>query len=88
MTQSQRVALKMIHEALGPIIAAGRSIDRIKLMVCPSSQMAEYRFIDLDYGRLWVVANQNLPKGYSYLIEDPGKKGRGFAWVSQRKVTQ
>ncbi len=82
--QAESKALQMINNALKPIVKAGRSIDRIKLMVSPLSKLAEYRYIDTDYGRLWIKTGEHLPRGSSYLIEDPGMKGRGFAWVSRR----
>ena len=84
-------ALKMIHDALRPLMRTGSKIEinRMKLMVCPTSRMAELEYIDTAYGRLRIAPGEYIPKGVSYLMEDPGRAGRAFAWVSRKEpITQ
>lgn len=78
-------ALQMIDNALFPLIRNGRRIDRIQLYVCASSPIAEYSVIKTKFGLLRVNHEEHAKKGLAYLLEDPGKVGRGFAWVSRPK---
>lgn len=78
-------ALGMIEGAIAPIIARGRKIERLKMVVCPDADIASHMNISTRYGSLRVEPNLFCTKGTAYVIEDPGLKGRGFAWVSRRK---
>ncbi|MNK79712.1 hypothetical protein D3C87_993880 [compost metagenome] len=75
-------ALQMIEEALGPMIRSGCRIERIKLVVCPTSLIASFEVIRTKFGDVKVEPDDLVRKGLSFLMEDPGRKGRGFVWVS------
>lgn len=78
-------AMQMINNALTPIIKSGKSIDRIKFMVCPTSPVAQEAIIETEHGLLLVVPGMYLKKGFSYLIESPiSRGGLGFNWVSKK----
>lgn len=77
-------ALEMIEIALNPLIRSGCRIERVKLVVCPGSQIAGHKIIQTRYGSLRVEPYDMVGLGLAYLIEDPGRKGRGFAWVSRK----
>lgn len=81
-------AMQMINEAISPLVRRGRRIDRMKLVVCPSAAIASLEMVQTKYGPLRIVPDGHVPKGVSYVIEDPGQVGRGFAWVSRRQVSQ
>ncbi|MDF2715764.1 MAG: hypothetical protein K0R28_2689 [Paenibacillus sp.] len=76
-------AAQMINEALKPIIKRGRSIDRLQLYVSRESKLAEYATVQTTFGELRIKPGEYVPKGYSYIMEDSGMQGRGFAWVSK-----
>lgn len=76
-------ALKMIEDALFPLIRNGRKIERIRLFVCPSSPISEEHWILTRYGKLRVHPDDMTKKGLAFLLEEPGRCGRGFAWVSR-----
>lgn len=76
-------ALQMIEEALVPLIRSGRRIERIQLYVCPESKIAEVNEIHTRFGTVRIKKDDYARKGLAYLLEDPGMKGRGFAWVSR-----
>lgn len=78
-------AVQMIETALGPLIRKGCRIERLKLVVCPHAPIAQHTKINTRYGQLRVEPDNYVRKGLSYMIEDPGRKGRGFAWVSGYK---
>lgn len=78
-------ALAMIESSLAPLIKKGADIDRLSLIVCPGSQIAEMQMVETRYGFLVVLPGEFVPKGVSYLIEDQGRAGRAFAWVSVPK---
>lgn len=75
-------AMKLIHRSLSPMIQRGRKIDRMRLVVCPSSQIAELSSIRTLYGDLKVQADFHVEVGVSYIIEEIGKDS-GFAWVTR-----
>lgn len=76
-------ALQMIEDALGPMVRSGRRIERIKLIVCPESPISEMKSVQTRFGVLEVKPDYMVRKGLAFLMEDPGQKGRGFAWVSK-----
>lgn len=78
-------ALKMIEDALEPLIRKGRKIERIQLYVCPDSPIAMFQQIQTRFGVLRVKPDDMTTKGLAFLLEDPGMRNRGFAWVSRRK---
>lgn len=82
-------AMLLINEALKPIIKSGKRIDRIKLVVCPKSPIAEATVVDTMYGLLLVVPGEHVKKGNSYLIESPLTRGGvGFNWVSKQAASK
>ncbi|WP_379136030.1 hypothetical protein [Paenibacillus sp. sgz500958] len=78
-------AVRMINIALNQVIRRGRRIERMKLYVCPRSELAQHHIIETAFGELRIHSKDSVPKGYSYLMEDPGGEKRGFAWVSVPK---
>lgn len=76
------VALQMIENSLSRLVRMGRRVERMKLVVCPYAEIAKYKTIKTKFGMLRVEPDMFVRKGLSYIIEDPGRKGRGFAWVS------
>lgn len=76
-------AVQMINEALKPIIKSGRRIEHLQLYVCLASKLAEHTTVQTAFGELRISPGEYVPKGYSYIIEDPGMMKRGFAWVSK-----
>lgn len=77
-------AVRIIEEVIRPLLNGCR-IDRLKLVVSPESQIAAVGVVQTAFGTLKVEPNANVRKGLSYVIEDPGRVGRGFAWVSGKK---
>lgn len=75
-------AINMINIALNQVIRRGRKIERMQLYVCPRSELAQHHIIKTAFGDLRIHPGDFVPKGYSYLLEDPGGDKRGFAWVS------
>lgn len=78
-------AVQMINMALSKVIRRGRRIERMQLYVCPRSELAQHHVIQTSFGDLRIHPGENLSKGYSYLLEDPGGDQRGFEWVSVPK---
>jgi hypothetical protein len=76
-------AVQMINEALKPIIKRGRPIERLQMYVSQESKLAEYATVQTAFGELRIKPGEYVPKGYSYIFEDPGMPGRGFGWVSK-----
>ncbi|MEC0092863.1 hypothetical protein [Paenibacillus macquariensis] len=83
-TIDPRVVL-MINRAIKPLINTGCKIERLQMNVCPHSEAAQHQTIDTAYGSLRVNPNGYVPAGLAYVIEDAGRVGGGFAWVSRRK---
>lgn len=82
-------AMLMINEALKPIIKSGKRIDRIKLVVCPKSPIAQVAVVETIYGLLLVIPGEYIKKGDSYLIESPITRGGvGFNWVSRQAAAK
>lgn len=77
-------AQEMIYNALVPLICKGCKIENLKLVVCPSAPISQNQTIDTRFGVLRVEPGIYVPKGVAYVIEDPLRKGFGFAWVSKR----
>lgn len=77
-------AQEMIYNALAPLICNGCKIENLKLVVCPSAPISQNQTIDTRFGVLRVEPGIYVPKGVAYVIEDPLRKGFGFAWVSKR----
>ncbi|MEK3987441.1 hypothetical protein MHB77_29350 [Paenibacillus sp. FSL K6-3166] len=75
-------AVNMINMALSKVIRKGGKIERMQLYVCPRSELAQHYIIKTAFGDLRIHPGDFVPKGYSYLLEDPGGDKRGFAWVS------
>ncbi|WP_059048708.1 hypothetical protein [Paenibacillus senegalimassiliensis] len=76
-------ALSMIEGALEPVIRSGRDINKLRLYVFPDSPLAELSSIHTRFGDLKVKQDDYSRKGIAYILEDPGRKGRGFYWVSR-----
>lgn len=72
----------MIEAALAPILRKGVSIERMSLVVCPESQISKMQMVQTRFGFLVISPGEFIPKGVSYLIEDQGRVGRSFGWVS------
>lgn len=82
MNQLDPRALYMIETALAPIMRKGVSIERMSLVVCPESRIAKMQMVQTRFGFLVISPGEFIPKGVSYLIEDQGRIGRAFGWVS------
>lgn len=76
------VALQMIEDSLSRLVRRGCPVERLKLVVCPYAEIAKLKTIKTKFGKLRVEPDMFVRKGLSYIIEDPGRKNRGFAWVS------
>lgn len=74
-------AVQMIENALDPLIRSGCRIERLNLVVCPAAEIAQHQTVRTRYGQIRVKPDGFVRKGLAYIIEDPGRKGRGFAWV-------
>lgn len=77
--------IQLIEDKLKPMIKAGRKIERISMHVSPDSKLAELTSIRTDYGSLHINSNAHVPKGVSYLMEEPGEVKRAFAWVIRKE---
>ncbi|WP_348622628.1 hypothetical protein [Paenibacillus polymyxa] len=75
-------ALRLIDQALIPLIKSGCQIDKIKIVVAADAVIAEHRTIHTSIGELRVEPTGLVPKGCAYLIEDAMK---GFAWVIRKR---
>ncbi|MEK3963532.1 hypothetical protein [Paenibacillus sp. FSL H7-0323] len=75
-------AVQMINIALSEIVRKGGKVERMQMHVCPQSELAQHQVIQTAFGYLRIHLNDFVPKGYSYVLEDPGSDMRGFAWVS------
>lgn len=78
-------AQAIIEHALNPLIRKGCRIERLAMIVCPDSPIAQMNTVHTKYGLLRIEPNIFLPLGKSYIIEDPWRKRRGFAWVTGYK---
>ncbi len=78
-------ATMVVEKALVTILQSDKKIERIAMNVSPHSQLAACHTVETKYGHLRVQCNPFVPKGCSYLIEDPGVPLRGFAWVVTNK---
>ncbi|WP_144940140.1 hypothetical protein [Paenibacillus sp. 32O-W] len=78
-------AIELIELELAPILKKGKDIRNMKLMVCPTSEIARHSSVETRFGKLIIAPGEYIPKGYSYIIENPGKRGRSFAWVTKKK---
>lgn len=79
-------AVNMINMALSRVIRRGRKIERMQLCVCSRSELAQHQIVKTAFGDLRIHTGDFVPKGYSYLMEDPGGDNRGFEWVSVPKT--
>jgi hypothetical protein len=79
-------AVKMINKALADVIRRGRKAERMQLYVSLRSELAQHHIIKTAFGDLRIHPGDFVPKGYSYLLEDPGGDKRGFSWVSYPKT--
>jgi hypothetical protein len=77
-------AIELIENRLKPSMLRGRRIDRIVLYVSNESKIAELASVETIYGTLRICSNDRIPKGVSYIMEDPGEIGRAFAWVVRK----
>lgn len=75
------IAAKIIMDALNPIIERGRKIERISLVVSSESKLATIPALPTDHGDLKVKVSTYVPKGVSYLLEDPGQGVQAFDWI-------
>lgn len=78
-------AVNMINIALSKVIRRGNRIECMQLHVCPKSDLAQHHIIKTAFGDLRIHSEDFVPKGYSYLLADPGGEKRGFEWVSVPK---
>jgi hypothetical protein len=85
MAEISSKAQAMIEYALSPLIRKGCRIERLAMNVCPDSPIAQMDKVRTKYGQLRIVPNIFLPLGKTYIIEDPWRKRRGFAWVTGYK---
>ncbi|MUG68657.1 hypothetical protein GNP94_22050 [Paenibacillus campinasensis] len=74
-------AEQMIHDALAPLIHKGCTIERLKIVVASDAPLAQHKTIPTRFGMLRVEINNYARRGLAYIEEDPGRVGRGFAWV-------
>jgi len=80
-------ALRMIEEALVPILRSRKDIRNMNLVVSFDSELANAVNIDTRYGALVIRTSPTLGRGYAYLIERPlTRGGQSFAWVAKPKV--
>lgn len=79
-------AIYLIESALKPMIEAGRKIDRLVMYVSAESSWSDIGFIKTNYGPLRICTNPYMKLGTSYIMEEPGKKGRAFSWVTRREL--
>lgn len=77
-------AAQMVDDALRRVIQKGSKLENLKLMVCPSAPISQNQTIETRFGVLRIEPGMYVPKGVAYIIEDPLRKGFGFAWVSKR----
>ncbi|AYB41782.1 hypothetical protein [Paenibacillus lautus] len=77
-------AAQMVDDALRQVIQKGSRIENLKLVVCPSAPISQNQTIETRFGVLRVEPGMYVPKKVAYIIEDPLRKGFGFAWVSKR----
>jgi hypothetical protein len=77
-------AVEIIELKLNPFIRSGCPVERVRLVVCCEAQLAMLESIPTIYGMLRVEPSMTVPQGYSYLIEDPGRRGRRFSWVTSK----
>jgi hypothetical protein len=77
-------AVEIIELKLKPFILSGCPVERVQLVVCSEAQLATLESISTMYGMLRVEPSMTVPQGYSYLIEDPGRRGRRFSWVTAK----
>ncbi|MGF6356145.1 hypothetical protein ABIE27_004060 [Paenibacillus sp. 4624] len=78
-------AQMMIENALYRVIRYGSRIKHLKMVVSPSSPLGVTKEIQTKFGPLRIESDPFVPLGKSYIIEDPWRKRRGFAWVSEYK---
>lgn len=75
----------MIEGALKPLIKEKRKIEQIALYVSLESALATIPGLKTSFGWLRIKVVVYIPKGTSYLMEDPGI-GRSFAWISRKNA--
>lgn len=81
-------AVQMINKALSDVIRRGRKAERMQLYVSLRSEMAQHQIVKTAFGDIRIHPGDFVPKGYSYLMEDPGGDKRGFEWVSVPKTAK
>ncbi|MEK8212521.1 hypothetical protein [Paenibacillus sp. FSL L8-0463] len=79
-------AVDMINSALQHLLLKDKEckIERLKLHVCPDSEMAQYHSIPTAFGTLRVCPSIYVTKGVAYVLEDSGRGEKAFAWVCRR----
>ncbi|MEK3945008.1 hypothetical protein [Paenibacillus sp. FSL H3-0310] len=75
-------AVEMITQAIRPLLYKGCKIESLQLYVCYQSEVAQHETIDTAFGKLRVRASYYIPKGFSYIREDPGSR---FSWVTLKQ---
>ncbi|ULO08918.1 hypothetical protein H1230_09160 [Paenibacillus sp. 19GGS1-52] len=72
-------AVSIINDAIKPLLINGCKIESLQLYVCYQSEIAQHETIETEYGALSIRPSNYIPKGFSYVREDPGQ---GFSWVT------
>jgi len=78
-------AMKMIEDALYPLIRKGCRIGKLKMHVSQDSKLATESTISTRFGPLRIKVNCYVPKGMAYIIED---RCKGFSWVRKNPKTE
>lgn len=78
-------ALQLIENAFVKMLKSGCRSEHVSFVVYPQAEIASYKSVRTRYGEIRISSDGFLRKGLSYLIEDPGRKSRAFAWVSGYK---
>ncbi|OPG98969.1 hypothetical protein B2I21_07375 [Chryseobacterium mucoviscidosis] len=76
-------AIVLIDRALRPLLESGSRIEDVQLFVSANADIAAYEMIQTGLGKLRVKPECLVPKGVAYLMEDPVRRNRGFAWVNR-----
>lgn len=72
-------AVNLINNVIRPLINKGCKIEHLHLYVCYQSEIAQHESVETAYGNLHVQPSYYIPKGFSYIREDPGSR---FSWVT------
>ncbi|MGG1673302.1 hypothetical protein ACIFOE_22225 [Paenibacillus sp. NRS-1783] len=85
MNHISHKAQGLVELALGPLIQSGAPIERLALIVSQKSEIVQHQSMETQFGTLRIEPGIYVPKGLAYIIEDPGRRGRVFAWVIRKQ---